>query len=353
MSISAAEIKRQFNRVNAAGWLPWFQENAKIVGTSTAHLLAIGSRETNLKNIRGDFRNGRYNGFGVMQVDVGTDPDYAKNWTPDKVEPGIRHGAEILSAKMDQINEGQGKRLTVKGHRFLGKRVDEDDLRRIATAAYNCGLWAYYHFSRGEHVDTTTTGHDYSRDVYERSVEFAELLDSGGIEPGALANEIELQGKYALAKNQKRAGVSDTPDVHVSHGEPMEDQSELIRADYRDNPETKPEEQQAMIDAAAASVAPVVAVTPVESSKPPVPGGGVDDPPKQVTNPWTGRILGTIGGGSGAIAFLKGIWASDRALIALGMVCLVVIVLGLIFKNALNDWLRMKLHSDPSKINVK
>lgn len=203
-SITPAEIKKQFNRVKAAGWLRWFEQAAEKAGTTTSHFLAIGSRETNLKNIKGDFRNGKWNGFGVMQVDVGTDPEYARTWAADKVEPGIRRGGEIYQSKVDQIVEG--KRLSVRGKKFTGKAVEPDDVRRIATAGYNSGLWGYYNFSTGKHIDAVTTGKDYSRDVYDRAVEFADLL-------GELKEEVELQGKYARAKHQKRAGLKETPDI--------------------------------------------------------------------------------------------------------------------------------------------
>lgn len=247
MSISAAEIRRQYERVKRAGWLPWFQEAARRADTSTAHFLGFGSRETNLKNIRGDHRGGIWHGYGVVQVDIGTDPEYAKAWTPDNVEPGIVRGSEIFGSKVDQIINGQGKRLTVKGHKFVGKTCEPDDIRRIATASYNCGLWSYFHFSRGEKADSTTTGHDYSRDVYDRSIEFADLLDKDGTEPGALRREIELQGKYAKASARARAGVAQTPDVHLPLADPLEEQSQLLRADYHQGEDAPDETVKAVV----------------------------------------------------------------------------------------------------------
>lgn len=207
MSATPKQLKAQYNRVKAAGWLPWFTEAAEKADTTTAHFLAIGSRETNLLNIKGDFRNGRYNGFGVMQVDVGTDPDYAANWKASEVEPSIRRGGEIYESKVDQIINGQGKSLAVKGKKFVGRKVELDDVRRIATSAYNCGLWAYFHFSNHSHVDLSTTGKDYSRDVYDRSLEFAKLLEADG-DVGAYASEIQLQGKYATEEEKAKVKAS-------------------------------------------------------------------------------------------------------------------------------------------------
>ena len=94
--------------------MSWFQEAAKKADTSTAHFLAIGSRETNLLNIRGDKRGGIYHGYGVMQVDIGTDPDYARTGRQQMSSPAFVEAARFTLRKMDQVIAGQGKRLSVK-----------------------------------------------------------------------------------------------------------------------------------------------------------------------------------------------------------------------------------------------
>lgn len=235
MNLSERELKRQYDRARSSGWLPLFQKAAKARGQTTALLLAHGSRETNMKNIRGDFRNGVYNGFGVLQVDIGTDRAFARNWSPTNVEPGIVRGSEILAEKLTQVVKGQGKTLSVRGRSFKGRAVEPDDARRIASAAYNCGLWAYYHFSKGENVDTTTTGDDYSRDVYDRAAYLAQWLDEDGIEPGAFRREIELQGKYARATVRKLADLeAELPErVKLPFGETQESDEALARTSYR------------------------------------------------------------------------------------------------------------------------
>ncbi len=204
MNITTAEIKRQYERAKAQGWLPLFEEMAEKHGTTVAHFLGFSSRETNMKNIRGDFRGGQYHGFGPMQVDIGTDASFAKTWSPQNAEPGIKRGGEIYQEKVDQVTAGQGRRLSVKRKPFTGRQCQPDDIRRVATAAYNCGLWAYYHFSNESHVDLSTTGKDYSRDVYDRAIQFAKLREVDG-EEGALAREVQLQGKYV------RDDYRDTP----------------------------------------------------------------------------------------------------------------------------------------------
>ena len=207
MNISRNEIAKQYFKVKQRGWLPAFQRESQRAGTSTAHLLAIGSRETNLENIRGDFRGGIYHGAGVLQVDIGTDPDYVRNWTKDKWERSVVRGVDIYLSKVDDTLKCQGRRAKARQREFTGKRVESDDLRRIATAAYNCGRWAHYHFSNGNNVDSSTTGRDYSRDVYDRAYEFARLLQADKAEPFAVSEEIVLQGKYARDRHKSESGV--------------------------------------------------------------------------------------------------------------------------------------------------
>lgn len=239
MNATRRDLEAQFNRVLQLGWLPWFQREAKRAGTTTSHLLGIGSRETNLKNIRGDFRNGHYNGFGVMQVDIGTDAAYARAWTPANVEPSIVRGVDIYLWKARDTKACVGKKTSIRSRSFVGRAVEADDLRRVSTAAYNCGRWGHYHFSRGEHVDSTTTGDDYSRDVYDRAVVFADILEERGLETMAVHQELALQGKYARSEARKQYGFEDLPErVKLAAGSPEEGQDELAAVDYeRDTPD--------------------------------------------------------------------------------------------------------------------
>lgn len=239
MNISRRDLEIQFERVVKKDWLNWFMENARRAGTTTAHLLALGSRETNLLNIRGDFRGGIYHGFGVLQVDIETDPAYCRHWTQDFVEPSIRRGTDIYLSKFRDTMNSVGKKTTCRARTFTGKEVKADDLRRIATAAYNCGRWAHYHFSLGNNIDSTTTGHDYSRDVYDRAIEFAEILENRKIESRAVQVELALQGKYARDAHKKRFTFSGPSRIKFLHAEAEESQSELIRADYERAPVTE------------------------------------------------------------------------------------------------------------------
>jgi hypothetical protein len=153
------DLQIQFNRATNKGWILFFKDVAAGHSFAPEFLLAIASRETNMQNIKGDPQSGVYHGFGIMQVDIGTDPAFCASWTPDKVQPSIERGTEILAAKRD--------RLAAKGI---------TDLKAIA-AAYNTGEGNVIH-SIQNHLDpdTTTTHHNYGADVLARMAVFAGLL---------------------------------------------------------------------------------------------------------------------------------------------------------------------------------
>jgi len=153
-----ADLKHQLQNASSSGWLPFFDAAAQLHGFPAELLLGIASRETNMRNIKGDLRNGVFHGYGIMQVDIGTDPAFCQGWTPDKVEGSIQCGVKILAGKRD----------------FLAAR-GITDLKAIA-AAYNTGEGNVFHsVQAGADPDRTTTGADYGRDVLARMDVFARL----------------------------------------------------------------------------------------------------------------------------------------------------------------------------------
>lgn len=156
---SEAELRKQFDTANQNGWLPAFKNAAQKYDFPVELLLAIASRETNMQSIKGDFRGGRYHGFGIMQVDIGTDPAFCASWTPNKVAESIERGTQILAGKRTYLAT---KNIT--------------DLRAI-TAAYNTGEGNVSRsVAAGRDPDSTTTGKDYGSDVLARMVAFTWLL---------------------------------------------------------------------------------------------------------------------------------------------------------------------------------
>jgi hypothetical protein len=165
-------FQRQFPAAKTRGWLPHFQKAAKDYEFPPELLLGIASRETNMKNIVGDGGHG----YGVMQIDDRSYPDWCSDGWKD-VDACIQKGALVLDGKREQIRSGEGKSLKIGGATFRGApSVSDTDLIRVSVAAYNSGLWAFYCFSKGRDPDAKSTGHDYSKDVLNRTQLFATFL---------------------------------------------------------------------------------------------------------------------------------------------------------------------------------
>ena len=152
------DLKAQFQRTQISGWLPLFEAAAQTHSFEVELLLAIGSRETNLRNIKGDFYNGIYHGYGIMQVDIGTDPAFCASWTEARVQESIERGTEILAEKRAYLAD---KGIT--------------DPKAIA-AAYNTGQGNVVRsIGAGKDPDSTTSGHYYGSDVLARMAIFKNL----------------------------------------------------------------------------------------------------------------------------------------------------------------------------------
>lgn len=155
-----ADLKKEFEHANSCGWMPHFQAAAQALDFPCELLLAIASRETGMSNKLGDFKNGKARGYGIMQVDIGTDPEFCCTWNENLVKESIRRGAEILAEK----------------RAYLAKK-------NIATtknilAAYNAGqgtVWKYVQQKRNP--DLATAGGNYGTDVMARKIEFAKFLN--------------------------------------------------------------------------------------------------------------------------------------------------------------------------------
>jgi hypothetical protein len=171
-----------FERCRDLKWIPFFEDAAKGQWFTTELLMAIGYRESGLNpkylEVAGD--NGH--GYGLMQADIRSFPKWvnAGNWK--NAQACIAKGAEVLNSKYKEISDVIGKKqikvttMAGKVNHFDGKAIAGDDLVRVAVAAYNCGMWAYYHYSKGDDIDQGTTGQDYSADVLAKAARFKELL---------------------------------------------------------------------------------------------------------------------------------------------------------------------------------
>jgi len=174
-------IRKAFDRADDLGWIPYFREAAKENHFEPELLMAIGYRETHLdpKYLKVPGDNGH--GYGLMQIDNRSFLEWVNSGAWKNAKSCIDKGAEVLDSKRREIQDGIGEKLTVKtlagvSYEFHGKQITGAELLRVTVAAYNCGLWAYYHFSKGNDVDRGTTGQDYSKDVLAKAVRFKPLL---------------------------------------------------------------------------------------------------------------------------------------------------------------------------------
>lgn len=194
-------IVQHFEKALQRGWIPFFAKAAIKYDFPLALLMAIASRETNMTNMKGDYRkskhfpSGGYHGYGIMQVDVGTDPAWIATSRWQNVDEAIMHGAKILDAKRDELNRvWQGSRTL---QQFLW----------VLTASYNHGVVDSYRDFRAEgSPDGDTTGHDYGKDVLGRMAEFQELLTARGI----------TATSYAVSDVSNLADLSASPSVDAS-----------------------------------------------------------------------------------------------------------------------------------------
>ena len=158
------------------GWLESFRLAATTTGLDIALLLAIASRESGIRNITGD--HGR--GFGIMQVDIGTDPQAEGNGLDPKWN--IARGAEILLEKRRWIMDHAGKTATLSYHAarlefLIPESITQvSDFERLWIAGYNAGAWPVYHYLQGKDPDYPTTGKNYSADVIARRDVFGRWL---------------------------------------------------------------------------------------------------------------------------------------------------------------------------------
>lgn len=186
MPLSATEAKKQFNRVKAKGWLPHFEEAvAKFTKGyfDVADLIAIASRETELNPIWLTKPGDGGNGYGLMQADLRSFPEWIKTGKWKDAREGILKGAEILMQKWRDTQTGIGVKRGVRSSKtgktsyFIGKDVGQGkEAQQVTIAAYNNGRWPHYAVSNGKDVDTYTTGKNYSKDVMGRARQFRSLL---------------------------------------------------------------------------------------------------------------------------------------------------------------------------------
>jgi hypothetical protein len=148
VNIQGSTLLAQYRRAKA-DW-PFIEAVEQAHGLPALLLYAVGSRETNLTNIKGDFTqrkhesSPRFHGFGVWQRDsdaFGVGESYLKD-----VHKQASDAAELLAANHGRLGTWEA-----------------------AIAAYNCGPGnVQAAVAAGLSVDEHTAGGDYSADVLAR-----------------------------------------------------------------------------------------------------------------------------------------------------------------------------------------
>ncbi|CCH77818.1 putative Lysozyme [Nostocoides japonicum T1-X7] len=197
MNISASTLRAQAAR--ASRDFPFIDDVERSRGLPSFLLYAVGSRESNLRNIKGDFsqRPGesspRFHGFGVWQRDsgaFGVDASYLQD-----VPRQARDAADLLTANF----------------RTFG-RWD------AAVAAYNCGPGNVRRaLQQGRSVDAFTTGGDYSRDVLARRATLAGSAIPTPVTGGGRPRTYTVKAGDTLGAIALRFGTTVAELVRLNH----------------------------------------------------------------------------------------------------------------------------------------
>jgi soluble lytic murein transglycosylase-like protein len=155
-----SDLQAHYQHAVNNGWVPFFEAAAQQHNLPPELLMAIASRETDMRNIAGDVQQGVPQGYGIMQVDIKSNPAFCKTWNKDDVQGSINAGTAMLAQKRDILAQSG---IT--------------DIRLIA-AAYNCGQNRVLDCVKAQPTqdpDQHTTYQNYGTDVVNRMQVFTKL----------------------------------------------------------------------------------------------------------------------------------------------------------------------------------
>ena len=162
MSYPKSALKEEYEDASQIGLRNACKDAEEKYDLPPGLMLAVASRETQMRNIRGDGGHGR----GVFQIDDRWHPDWlAKHAGPSGVPP-VRDAA-FYAASLIAANIAEARRAG----------VPKDDQVRVALAGYNAGMnRAISDYKSSGNPDARTTGGDYSRDVLGRRRDVVTFL---------------------------------------------------------------------------------------------------------------------------------------------------------------------------------
>jgi hypothetical protein len=139
------------------------------------------------------------------------------------------------------------------------------------------------------------------------------------------------------------------PDAFKQQAEPAQTDelpAQEAPASFSGTPES--EAPSASIDAQPGSQSPASDNTANGSAPLSTDGDAV-----KVTNGLMGKVMAMLGGPLAALAAVWGFISNHENLIVVGILCGTAIVLAIIFRQVILDWVRMQLHADPKMYNVR
>ena len=159
MKITKAQLKRQIDAARASKLFDHLAIAASMNDLPLAFVLAVASRETNIRNISGDGGHGR----GVIQIDIRY--HHIARITDFRAHPEIliRYGCKMLADNIAWASRWKPG-YTKKQH------------LKMAAAAYNCGRGGVIKALPTGNCDARTTGKDYGADILQRMALATEIL---------------------------------------------------------------------------------------------------------------------------------------------------------------------------------
>jgi hypothetical protein len=149
--ITEPDLRAQFDRATV-NW-PWIRTAEQQFSVPPLLLYALGSRETNLRNVNGDSGHGR----GIWQRD-----DRSFDIPDDYLRTPMKQATDAAGLLMNHFA------------RFRAEQPGSNALR-YAVAAYNAGYGGVTKaLKAGRSADYPTTDADYSTDVLERWSHFVK-----------------------------------------------------------------------------------------------------------------------------------------------------------------------------------
>lgn len=233
------QLQVQFDRAVRLGWLPYFVEAAKTHTTGyfdAADLMGIGSRETNFDPKWLTKAGDGGNGYGLLQADVRSFPEWIASGKWRDAREGILMGARVLMMKFKDVQYCIGKRNNVRSSKsgtvftFIGKRVEGAELQKVTIASYNAGRWAHYAVSKGQNADKYTTGGDYSADVIARAEFFRPLIKKWMTDNGPTVQPSPSEKPVQTPEIEREKVLPATPSQ--TNDEPTAE-NENLPADYK------------------------------------------------------------------------------------------------------------------------